>query len=201
MVKRGLIGFLEEALGHAHEDLLILAVTFLKKLCVYAENKDAFIEGAGSGGGGSQQDGDGGGESSSSSSSSSSSAGGVIARLGRFVPCSSAPLVVITLRLLFNLAFDPVLREQMLKTGLVPKLVALLKSPPYRARGVRLLYLLSVDDRCKAMVTYADGIPLVMGLIVNFPQPVSRQQHKRNSPSFLPLSTPSRLLFILFYLF
>lgn len=44
----------------------------------------------------------------------------------------------------------------MVKAGLIPKLVELLKRPPYRARGLRLLYHMSIDDRCKAMFAYTD---------------------------------------------
>lgn len=47
-------------------------------------------------------------------------------------------------------------RAQMVKAGLIPKLVELLKRPPYRARGLRLLYHMSIDDRCKAMFAYTD---------------------------------------------
>lgn len=54
------------------------------------------------------------------------------------------------------LPFDFSLRAQMVKGGLIPKLVELLKRPPYRARGLRLLYHMSIDDRCKAMFAYTD---------------------------------------------
>jgi hypothetical protein len=58
----------------------------------------------------------------------------------------------------------------MLKSGYIPKLVTLLKTPKYRARTLKLLYHLSVDDRCKSMVTYTDGMPLLMGLVLNMPE-------------------------------
>lgn len=58
----------------------------------------------------------------------------------------------------------------MLKVGLVPKLVNLLKTPAFRAKTLKLLYHLSVDDRCKSMVTYTEGIHILMGLVINFPQ-------------------------------
>lgn len=62
------------------------------------------------------------------------------------------------------------MREQMLKGGMVPKLVTLLKTPSFRPKTLKLLYHLSVDDRCKSMVTYTDAIPILMGLVINFPQ-------------------------------
>jgi hypothetical protein len=58
----------------------------------------------------------------------------------------------------------------MIKGGLVPKLISLLRTPPLRARTLKLLYHLSADDRCKSMITYTDGIPLLMGMVINFPQ-------------------------------
>ena len=133
------------------------------------------------------------------------------------------------------------MREQMLKGGMVPKLVNLLKTPSFRPKTLRLLYHLSSDDRwvsypfslchircmiklfcmwmcvdalhyvvcvwvffkpqpsqstwtflsiclfcnwtymlvfcfypttnrCKSMITYTEGIPILMGLVINFPQ-------------------------------
>jgi hypothetical protein len=58
----------------------------------------------------------------------------------------------------------------MLKAGYVPKLVSLLKTPIYRAKTLKLLYHLSVDDRCKSMLTYTDGVPLLLGMALHFPQ-------------------------------
>ena len=60
----------------------------------------------------------------------------------------------------------------MITTGMIPKLVTLLRTPAYRARTLRLLYHLSVDDRCKSMINYTEGIPLLMGMVINFPQPM-----------------------------
>jgi hypothetical protein len=62
------------------------------------------------------------------------------------------------------------IREQMLKGGMVPKLVKLLEVPAYRAKTLKLLYHLSVDDRCKSMITYTGAVPILMGLVINFPQ-------------------------------
>jgi hypothetical protein len=58
----------------------------------------------------------------------------------------------------------------MIKGGYIPKLVTLLKTPKYRGRILKLLYHLSVDDRCKSMITYTDAMPLLMGLVINIPE-------------------------------
>ncbi|CAM9486517.1 unnamed protein product [Ascophyllum nodosum] len=140
MVRRGLVELLGSMTERSSVNLLYLTATFLKKLSVLEENKDRAKE------------------------------CGVAGSFVRFVPCSCEPLVVMTLRLLYNLSFDRDIRGQMVKAGLIPKLVELLKRPPYRARGLRLLYHMSIDDRCKAMFAYTDAIPIVMQLMLNFPQ-------------------------------
>lgn len=140
MLKKGLIPSLLAMLSRSYGQLLILTMTFLKKLSIFEENKDSFKE------------------------------CNIVETLTKFVPCSSQDLVLISLRLLFNLSFDRDLRDQMLKCGYVPKLVNLLKIPLYRAKTLKLLYHLSVDDRCKSMITYTDAIPMLMGLVLRFPQ-------------------------------
>lgn len=139
MIKKGLLPSLLAMLCRSYEQLLVLAVTFLRKLSVFEENKEALKE------------------------------AGLVDLLGKFVPCASADLVMAALRLLFNLSFDQGLRDQMLKAGFVPKLVNLLKTPMFRAKTLRLLYHLSVDDRCKSMLAHTEGIPMLMGLVLNFP--------------------------------
>jgi hypothetical protein len=107
---------------------LTLIVTFLRKLSVFMENKDAMY------------------------------AADIVNKVSKYIPCSSQALVVATLRLLFNLSFDAKIRMAMINSGLVPRLVNLLKTPAFRARTLKLLYHLSVEDRCKAMYPYSDGM-------------------------------------------
>ncbi len=59
----------------------------------------------------------------------------------------------------------------MATNSLIPRLASLLKRAPFRATTLRLLYHLSIDDRYKSYFTYTDAIPLVMQLVINFPQP------------------------------
>lgn len=47
-------------------------------------------------------------------------------KLARLVPCEQEDLLNITLRLLLNLSFDSTVRSQIIKAGLLPKLVLLL---------------------------------------------------------------------------
>jgi hypothetical protein len=174
MIKRGLLDDLLTSLDHRtagagggcgpSEDLLMLTISFLLKLSIYEENKNylkTFSPSGGPGAGGGGGGGAGGGGSNI----------GIITKLSKFLPCSSQPLMALTLRLIYNLSFDPDIREACTQNGYLPKLINLLKVPMFRGVTIRLLYHLSVEDRCKSMFTYAgDGIPLFMGMIINFPQ-------------------------------
>lgn len=59
-------------------DLVILCVTFLKKIGIYEENKNIM------------------------------KSSDIIAKIAKFIPCSSQALVMISLRFLFDLSFDKV---------------------------------------------------------------------------------------------
>ncbi|CAE7385495.1 KAP115 [Symbiodinium microadriaticum] len=140
MIKKGLVDLLLQSLDRTSSDLLVLAVTFLKKLSIFEENKNSFKQ------------------------------RGILVKLSKLLPCSSQPLMHATLRLLFNLSFDAEIRDQAVQIGMIPKLISLLKAPAFRARALRVLYHMSIEDRCKSMFTYTDGMPLIMGMIINFPQ-------------------------------
>lgn len=121
-------------------DLVILTITFLKKLSIFEENKDAMVELT------------------------------VVEKLVRYLNCNHDKTIQTALKLLFNLSFDPALREVLVRNSIIPKLVELLKKPPFRALSLRILYHLSIDDRCKSMFTYTEAIPIVMQLVINFPR-------------------------------
>ncbi|DAZ95166.1 TPA: hypothetical protein N0F65_012420 [Lagenidium giganteum] len=140
MVKKKIVVYLAKMLDRVAPDLVILTITFLKKLSIFEENKDTMIE------------------------------LNVIEKLIRYVRCNHDKTIQMSLKLLFNLSFDPALREVLVKNSLIPKLVDLLKKPPFRALSLRILYHLSMDDRCKSMFTYTEAIPIVMQLVINFPQ-------------------------------
>ncbi|KAF0697989.1 Aste57867_11371 [Aphanomyces stellatus] len=140
MVKKKIVYFLAKMLDRVTPDLVILTLGFLKKLSVFEENKETMIELQ------------------------------VPEKVIRYVKCNHDKTVQIALKLLFNLSWDARVRESMVKNSLVPKLVELLKKPPFRALTLRILYHLSMDDRCKSMFTYTEAIPIVMQLVINFPQ-------------------------------
>lgn len=66
----------------------------------------------------------------------------------RLLTCNADAVILSTLRLLFNLSFDPAMRDKMLRHGMLPKLVQLLKSNTrLRGRILKLMYHFSVEDR------------------------------------------------------
>jgi len=88
------------------------------------------------------------------------------------LPCQHVALKQILLRLIYNLTFDPGLRESMDKNGYIPLLIDILKNfPTHRGLVLKILYQLSQDDKTKATFTYTDCISLVCQFIINFPQP------------------------------
>ena len=134
MLNKDLLHMLESMLERSNGDLLILTVSFLKKLSIYYTNIEAICN-----------------ETK------------IVARLCRFLPCSSQALVLTTLQLLFNLSFHKELREQMAQCGIVHRLVELLKVSAYRGKTIKLLYHLSTDDRTKLLIAECNGIPMIVG--------------------------------------
>ena len=49
----------------------------------------------------------------------------------------------------------------MVKASMIPKMVELLKIPPFRSFLLKILYHLSLDDKAKTNFTYTECIPLV----------------------------------------
>ncbi|XP_071948132.1 kinesin-associated protein 3-like [Antedon mediterranea] len=139
MKNKGILGMLIRTLERENMELLILVVSFLKKLSIYVENKEEMREKH------------------------------IIEKLGGIIPCDHEDLLNITLRLLLNLSFDSEMRSQMIKLGLLPKFVALLDNDNHSLIVLCLLYHISMDDKAKSMFTYTDCIPKVMKLVLSNP--------------------------------
>ncbi|KAB1261094.1 Kinesin-associated protein 3 [Camelus dromedarius] len=96
MRNKNIVHMLVKALDRDNFELLILVVSFLKKLSIFMENKNDMVE----------MD--------------------IVEKLVKMIPCEHEDLLNITLRLLLNLSFDTGLRNKMVQVGLLPKLTALL---------------------------------------------------------------------------
>ena len=93
-------------------------------------------------------------------------------KVARLIPCPQPDLLNIILRLLLNLSFDRDIRAQIVRIGLLPKLVDLIGQCAFvflplifltffspddenqRLICLCLLYHLSMDDKTKAYFTY-----------------------------------------------
>uniref|UniRef100_A0A8D2Q5D6 Kinesin associated protein 3 n=1 Tax=Varanus komodoensis TaxID=61221 RepID=A0A8D2Q5D6_VARKO len=135
MRNKNIVHMLVKALDRDNFELLILVVSFLKKLSIFMENKNDMVE----------MD--------------------IVDKLVKMVPCEHEDLLNITLRLLLNLSFDTGLRNKMVQVGLLPKLTALLGNENYKQVAMCILYHISMDDRFKSMFAYTDCIPQLMKML------------------------------------
>ncbi|XP_006887522.1 PREDICTED: kinesin-associated protein 3 [Elephantulus edwardii] len=135
MRNKNIVHMLVKALDRDNFELLILVVSFLKKLSIFMENKNDMVE----------MD--------------------IVEKLVKMIPCEHEDLLNITLRLLLNLSFDTGLRNKMVQVGLLPKLTALLANENYKQIAMCILYHISMDDRFKSMFAYTDCIPQLMKML------------------------------------
>ncbi|KAM9469369.1 kinesin-associated protein 3-like isoform 1-T1 [Clarias gariepinus] len=135
MRNKNIVQLLVTTLDRDNEELLVLVVSFLKKLSIFLENKNDMAE----------MD--------------------TIEKLTRLVPCDHDDLLNVTLRLLLNLSFDTGLRNKMVQVGLLPKLTGMLGSETHKQIVMCILYHISMDDRSKSMFAYTDCIPQLMKML------------------------------------
>ncbi|XP_059368516.1 kinesin-associated protein 3-like isoform X1 [Carassius carassius] len=129
MRNKNIVHLLVKTLDRDSEELLVLVVSFLKKLSIFLENKNDMAE------------------------------IDTVEKLAKLVPCEHEDLLNVTLRLLLNLSFDTGLRSKMVQADLLPKLTSLLGDEVQRQIAMCILYHISMDDRFKSMFAYTDCIP------------------------------------------
>uniref|UniRef100_A0A673I654 Kinesin-associated protein 3-like n=1 Tax=Sinocyclocheilus rhinocerous TaxID=307959 RepID=A0A673I654_9TELE len=135
MRNKNIVHLLVKTLDRDSEELLVLVVSFLKKLSIFLENKNDMAE------------------------------IDTVEKLAKLVPCEHEDLLNVTLRLLLNLSFDTGLRSKMVHADLLPKLTSLLEDEAQRQIAMCILYHISIDDRFKSMFAYTDCIPQVMKML------------------------------------
>ncbi|KAJ7986251.1 hypothetical protein DPEC_G00338010 [Dallia pectoralis] len=141
MRNKNIVHTLVKTLDRQDEELLLMVVTFLKKLSVFMENKNDMAE------------------------------MNMVDKLSRLLSMEHEDLLNHTLRLLFNLSFDTSLRCQMVQSGLIPRLCSLLADESQRQVCMCILYHISVDDRFKSMFAHTDCIPQVMRMLFDCDEP------------------------------
>lgn len=57
-----------------------------------------------------------------------------------------------------------------MQEGAIARLVDIMKKPNFRHVSLKLLYHISMDDKCKSMFTYTDCIPIITNMVTNFPE-------------------------------
>ena len=139
MKRRGVTSHLVQLLTRSNDELLILVISFLKKLSLYAENKDAMVSAS------------------------------IIEKLTPLLACDNSDLINAIVRLLLNLSFDAGVRSRMVKCGMLPRLVSLLADQANQNPVSCVLYHLSMEDKVKSMFTYTDAIPSLMKIILQCP--------------------------------
>ncbi|XP_017573964.1 kinesin-associated protein 3a [Pygocentrus nattereri] len=135
MRNKNIVHLLVKTLDRDNEELLVLVVSFLKKLSIFLENKNDMAD------------------------------TDTVEKLAKLVPCEHEDLLNVTLRLLLNLSFDTGLRSKMVQVGLLPKLTTMLGDETQRHLAMRILYHISMDDRFKSMFAYTDCIPQMMKML------------------------------------
>lgn len=136
MRKKNVIKMLITALDRQNIDLLVLSITFLKKLSIVKDNKDDMYE------------------------------LNLVKKLPKLLQSLNPDLIQVTLRLLFNLSFDGRIRGKMIEIGLLSKLVTFLSDDKHHNIVLRILYHMSLDDKVKSMFTYTECIPLAIDMLI-----------------------------------
>jgi hypothetical protein len=139
MKGRGIVAALVHVLDWDAPELLIVVLTFLKKLSIFRENKNEMAKAP------------------------------TIQKLARFVPHDNEPVLNTVLRLLLNLSFDPELQGQITRAGLIPKLVGLLDNDTHRSTVLKVLYHLSMSEKGRAAFVDIDAVPVVLKYILETP--------------------------------
>eukprot|EP00047_Mylnosiga_fluctuans_P022251 m.116739 g.116739 ORF g.116739 m.116739 type:complete len:798 (-) comp9189_c0_seq1:179-2572(-) len=132
-----IVGRLAECLKRQNVELLLLVVTFLKKLSVFLENKNEMVE------------------------------GDVVQLLVPSLQSPCEPLQAVALRLLLNLSFDPRARARIVELGLLPTLFSLLAKPtmPPGVAGC-VLYHISMDAALRTAFEAGDFIATLMRMVL-----------------------------------
>ncbi len=138
MVNKGIVGLLVKTLERDSQDLLLVVVTFLKKLSIYLVNKNQMKELA------------------------------IMEKLAPLLSLNNESLVSNTLKLMHNLVFDHQMRIILIKIGLIPKLISFLSKERHTKTVITILYQVSREDKWKALFSYSsDCINLIINKVLN----------------------------------
>ena len=171
MKKRDVVRYLMECVGTRGDvDLLVLCVTFLRKLSVRRENVEEMLRGGVLDGERSDYEVGTSGETNKNEQNEQPFRDDVVARVARFL-ADGVPdvLVSATLRLLLNVSFHERARDAMHERALLPRLCVLARNATHQNVALALLYHASVDARRRRFFAVArpvSGTDLVIDLLL-----------------------------------
>ncbi|KAJ3126935.1 Kinesin-associated protein 3 [Nowakowskiella sp. JEL0407] len=140
MLKRGIIEYLITMLDRTTPELLILVITFLKKLSIVRENKDKLVKYSDE----------------------------LIPKLSKLLQSEHLGIQNLSLRLLLNLSHDTKFRMELIKADFLPKLAESLHNKNHLLLNLQLLYMLSIDESSKPYFLSQEIIPMVTKMILEY---------------------------------
>ncbi|CAH8614297.1 unnamed protein product [Heterobilharzia americana] len=139
MHNKGIVGMICNCLDRDNFELLVLLVSFLKKLSIFSENKDDMLK------------------------------NGIVGKLYKLLSRQEEDLVNLTLRLLYNLSFDTSARLEMVSKGVLNKVVGLLENTQHQPVALYILYHLSTETQSKPAFVNTHCLSFLMKLILENP--------------------------------
>ncbi|KAH6591972.1 hypothetical protein BASA50_008371 [Batrachochytrium salamandrivorans] len=140
MVKRDIVKYLINMLDRKAPELLILTVTFIKKLSVIRENVDELFKHADE----------------------------LLDKLGRLIDTECDGLHGVSMRLLLNLSHSANFRTILVREGFHHKLRNIIKNGTPSTVTLQLMYQLSIDDKSRASTVFTDCIPTIIQMILEY---------------------------------
>ncbi|KAJ3266811.1 Kinesin-associated protein 3 [Chytriomyces hyalinus] len=139
MVKRDIVRYLLTILDRETPELLVLTITFLKKLSVFKENKDELIR-----------------------------SDAVFNKMDKILSIINPALQGLSLKFLLNLSHDKTFRSMTVRNGGLQRISELLQSKSHAILTLQLLYQITIDDENRDLVAGADIIPQIMKMILEY---------------------------------
>ncbi|PFH33081.1 Kinesin-associated protein [Besnoitia besnoiti] len=147
MVKRGIVRVLVDSLDRRHRDLVLVCLIFLWRLSAISGNKDEIVQ------------------------------NGFLSKAARLLQKFSAkdaytiPTATTTLKVLYNLSFDPTVSTEMVNCGILSHVADAVGAPPLRTASLRVLYQLTIEARGRSLLTFhKSGVPLLLDLAAATPK-------------------------------
>ncbi|KAJ3130579.1 Kinesin-associated protein 3, partial [Physocladia obscura] len=139
MVKREIVQYLVTILDRETPELLVLTITFLKKLSLFKENKDELVQ-----------------------------SDTVFNKIEKILSIENQALQGLSLKLLLNLSHDKKFRTIMVQNGGLQKLSELLSSKTHVVLCLQMLYQISIDHENRDLMALNDIIPQIMKMILEY---------------------------------